>query len=62
METTPTEETRCQSPNHPPGRETIEPWSCMACGRVCCYDCEGADDEEFDLCDDCWAQKHIPEL
>ena len=37
----------------------IETYVCPGCGRVR-PDCDKADDDYPDLCDRCWAIKHVP--
>ena len=45
----------CESTNH-----TLcygELWQCSQCGKTVC-NAEGSDDDDPDLCDDCWYDKH----
>lgn len=44
----------CQSANHTECYGEL--WQCERCGKVVCY-AEGSDDD-FELCDDCWAMKY----
>lgn len=43
---------QCESENHPEERCYGDIWTCEGCRRKFCYQ-EGADDEDFELCDDC---------
>lgn len=45
----------CQSSNHTECYGEL--WECARCGKKVCF-AEGTD-EEFDLCDDCWAQQDV---
>ena len=45
----------CQSTNHIECYGEL--WECTRCGKKVC--CAEGTDEEFDLCDDCWAQQNI---
>ncbi len=44
----------CESTNHT--RCYGELWQCSQCGKTVC-EAEGSD-EDLDLCDDCWYEKH----
>jgi len=48
---------QCESRNHKEHRGEL--WQCEECLRFFCYE-EGAADDDFAKCDDCWARFHAP--